>query len=220
MLHAVTYDERPLMQYAMGVLLDAESDIEVIGSAQDIDSAIELVETLKPDVLVAGRDLAGASPLTLLNALAERVPGSTTQVVVYVGLGDEETIYDLLDCGARALLTEDSDWAGLALAVRAAAAGEAMLAPRIAYWLIDCCLKNRRPTRLTDDNGGVANLTPREREILILTARGWSTDDIAANLFIGEATVRTHVYRLRSKLQLRDRAQIVSYTYQNGLLEA
>jgi DNA-binding NarL/FixJ family response regulator len=218
LVNVVICDERPMMRYAIGVLLEAEGDIKILGNAENVAAAVNLVGELRPEVLVAGLELGGDSPVALMEELAEKLPDSPTQVVAYTSLGDDQAIYDLLDTGARALLTEDSSKEELALAVRAAADGKAMLAPRLAYWLIERCLQSRLPSPVQPDDASLRALTPREREILVLTARGWSTEDIAAHLFISEATVRTHVYRLRSKLRLRDRAQVVSYAYRVGLV--
>jgi DNA-binding NarL/FixJ family response regulator len=129
-----------------------------------------------------------------------------------------EVMLTALHAGARALLAEDASRAELVLAVRAVARGDAMLGGSVARRLVELFRECRGPV-VRERLPLAADLTAREHEILLLTAEGLSTQDIARRLLIGAATVRTHVYRLRCKLQVKDRAQLVSLAYRTGLVE-
>lgn len=209
-------DGRPLVRDGLRSLLDAESDIEVVATADSAVHAMALVREHRPRVVITGLSPAGLTVAAFIARLLGEDADDEIGVVVYASADDDETVGEILHAGANALLTEEASREELALAVRAVASGHAMLGPRIAQRLIGWY--RQRPERGALTVLDAELLTPREREILILTAEGQSTEDISRRLFIGVATVRTHIYRLRCKLHLRDRAQLVSYAYRAGLM--
>jgi DNA-binding NarL/FixJ family response regulator len=210
-------DERPLVGAGLRGLLAPCADIEIIDTTQDGDDAIALADAHRPDAVVLGLRLHGMSSVELTRRLRARP--CRPPVVLYAVDGDDAVLADAVLAGASAVLAEDASRVELTLAVRAAARGQAMLGASVARRLLDR-FRERDRARTSAPLPPCTRLTPREREILLLTADGLASDDIARNLHIGVATVRTHVYRLRCKLQVRDRAELVSLAYRAGLAPA
>lgn len=215
-LRVLICDERTLVSDGLRTLLEGETDVQVIGGTGSGAEAIVLAREGRPDVLLTGLRLQDMTGGEFLRRLREGGAELCPPVVVYA-LGEiTDSMVDLVRAGANGVLAEDASKAELLIAVRAVASGHAMLGPPVARRMLDWL-------RSSDDPVGVPypavanNLTGREREILLLTARGLSADEIAGRLFISVATVRTHLYRLRCKLQLKDRAQLVTFAYQTGL---
>ncbi len=215
-LRVLICDERTLVSDGLRTLLEGESDVEVIGGTGSGVEAIGLVRDHQPDVLLTGLRLKDMSGSEFLQRLREGGAEPYPPVVVYA-LGElEDSMVDLVRAGANGLLAEDASREELLIAIRAVASGHAMLGPPVARRMLDWFRSSNDPVGVPYP--AVANnLTGREREILLLTAQGMSADEIARKLFISVATVRTHLYRLRCKLQLKDRAQLVSFAYQTGL---
>ncbi|MER7460434.1 response regulator transcription factor [Micromonospora sp. NPDC126480] len=215
-LRVLICDERTLVSDGLRTLLEGESDVEVIGGTGSGAEAVELVRDSQPDVLLTGLRLKDMSGSEFLQRLREGGAEPHPPVVVYA-LGElEDSMVDLVRAGANGLLAEDASREELLIAIRAVASGHAMLGPPVARRMLDWFRSSNDPVGVPYP--AVANnLTGREREILLLTAQGMSADEIARKLFISVATVRTHLYRLRCKLQLKDRAQLVSFAYQTGL---
>jgi DNA-binding NarL/FixJ family response regulator len=139
--------------------------------------------------------------------------------VVVLSVSDTDDVMgDVMDAGASGILGKDASTADLMSAVRLAAMGQTMLAPAIAERLVSWFRERRGLTEVLVQPL-VASLTPREREVMLLTARGLSPEEIASELAIGVATARTHIYRVRCKLGARDRAQLVSFAYRSGLMQ-
>jgi DNA-binding NarL/FixJ family response regulator len=205
-------DDRPLVAGALRETLRTASDLEVAGLADSGVHALILVRSHRPDVVVAGPRVRGMTGLDL----ARRVrSGDVPPAVVLYAADDSDTaLGEALRAGVDGVLGGDASGAELIRAVRTVAEGNAMLAPsaarRLLGWFRD------RPHESVPAPG---TLSDREREVVVLAAEGLSTDDIARKLTIGTATVRTHLYRVRTKLQLRDRAALVSYAYRAGLLD-
>jgi DNA-binding NarL/FixJ family response regulator len=176
-----------------------------------------MVRSKHPDVVVTGLRLRGMTGADFLLQLRGKDDELEPPIVVYP-VGDlMTTLADVLRAGVNGVLSEDAGRVELVLAVRAVARGQALLGPRVARRILDWYRKTDGPVDKTL-SPAVARLTTREREVLQLTAQGLSVEDISRRLYIGVATVRTHLYRARSKLQLRDRAQLVSFAYQAGLM--
>lgn len=210
-------DERVLVRDGMVNHLSADKCVDVVSVTDSGTDVIALAQRHRPDVILASTTIRHLPVDKLIWELAHAGldPHPATVVVTAVN-EDAETLAEILHAGACGLLTEDASREELLLAVRAAAGGHAMLGPRVARWLVawfrDC--GHCSPERPVD----LIGVTPREREVLVLTARGLSIEDIAGQLFISLATVRSHIYRLQCKLAARDRAQLVSLAYQAGLL--
>jgi DNA-binding NarL/FixJ family response regulator len=220
-LRVLICDERPLVSGGMEGLLATEPDLDVVGSADTEAQALRLLSATTPDVVLTGLRPGGSIDADFVRRL---LCGSDPEpaVVVYTpGTGADRGVDDILRAGADGVLAAGASREELLLAIRAVARGHAMLdsavARRLVDWYRSRAAAGTRPGRPRVGTV-VEDLTPREREILKLTAAGLSTVEIAEALFIGGATVRTHLYRLRCKLQLRDRAQLVAYAYQFGLM--
>lgn len=172
-----------------------------------------------PDVVLTGLTLRGIPGIELIERLNSEPLDPRPRVVVYTMNHSAETVTDVLRAGANGLLTRDATREEVVATIRAAARGQIMLSPDITQLLVDWFRQREvYPRELL--RPAVAALTPRERQVLLLVARGRSTEEVAGELYIGVSTVRTHLHRLRSKLQLKDRAQLVSFAYRSGLMSS
>ena len=212
-------DEMPIVRDGIATLLDAEDAIHMVDATDSGLHAIMLTRQHRPHVVVTGLDLNGISGLELLERL-QREPLEPEPRVVVLALNDtEETVTKVIDAGANGLLFKGTTREELISAIRAAADGYTMLAPQITQRLVDSFRHGHG--RIDKDLRPAASaLTYREREVLQLLAQGLSIDDVAGVLHIGVTTVRTHIYRLRCKLDLKDRAQLVSFAFRSGLTES
>jgi DNA-binding NarL/FixJ family response regulator len=217
-LRVLICDERPMVSDGLGHLLAAEPDIEVIGSASDERLAMSLLHDGTPEVVLTGLRLADADGPAFVRRVHDDAVAPA--VVVYTVSSEADSMVDdVVRAGAAGVLAAEASREELLLAIRAAGRGQAMLGPSIARRLVDWFRTRGAGAGATAPPPEMEELTKREREILRLTARGLSADEIAAKLYIGVATVRTHLYRSRCKLNLRDRAQLVTFAYQAGLME-
>jgi len=209
-------DELPVIRDGMRTLLDAVPDINVIDTTDNGMEAIVLVRTARPDVVVTDLSLRTISGLDMIRRLGKE--DAPPNIVVLTGSDGDKTISDVLHAGARCLLGKDTSPQDLVTAIRAAATGRTMLAPGIAQRLVTWFREQpdaMEPLPCPE----ATELTPREREVTEMVARGMSTEEVARALTIGVATVRTHIYRVRTKLGVRDRAQLVSLAYRSGLIQ-
>ncbi|MCB5164166.1 response regulator transcription factor [Streptomyces bambusae] len=210
-------DHLPVIAAGLKTLLDTVPDIEVIGTTQNGMEAIVLVRTTRPDVVVTDLNLRTISGVELIRRLGKE--DEPPNVVVFTASDADQTVSDVLHAGASCLLGKDASPQELIAAIRAAAAGQTMLAPDIARRLVTWFRAQPEP-RPAATCPEVTELTPREREVTKMVARGMSTEEVARSLVIGEATVRTHLYRVRTKLGVRDRAELVSLAYRTGLIHS
>ncbi|MEV6934952.1 response regulator transcription factor [Streptomyces sp. NPDC051132] len=210
-------DELPVIGNGLRTLLDAVADIDVIGTTDSGVEALVLVRTKRPDVVVTDLSLRTMSGLELIRRLGKEV--AAPHIVVFTGSDTDQTVSDVLHAGASCLLGKDASPQELVTAVRAAAAGRTLLAPDIAHRLVTW-FREQPAARQSRAYPEVTELTPREKEITRMVARGMSTEEVARELTIGVATVRTHLYRVRTKLGVRDRAQLVSLAYRSGLIHS
>lgn len=216
-LRVLVCDELPIVRDGLRALLDTAPDIEVVDTTDSGVHAIMLVRSLCPDVVVTGVNLRGLSGLELIRRLSQDPATPKPRVVVFAMTDSDEIVTSVLHAGANGLLVKDATREELMSAIRAAALGHTMLAPQIAHRLVGWYL---RSARQSDEllRSALTELTPREQQVLLLLARGLTTDEVADELAIGVTTVRTHVHRLRTKLKVRDRAQLVSFAYRAGLM--
>jgi DNA-binding NarL/FixJ family response regulator/class 3 adenylate cyclase len=212
----VIADDQRLLRTGFRVILDAEPDVTVVGEAADGYAAVDVVARRHPDVVLMDIRMPELDGL----AAAERIladPENTTAVVMLTTFDASEYVFKALRVGATGFLLKDTPSDRLLDAVRVAAAGEALIAPRITRRLIADFARASRPA-----GDGVppalAELTTREIEVLRLVAQGLSNAEIAAELVLGENTIKTHVGRLLAKLELRDRVQAVVLAYETGLV--
>ena len=212
----VIADDQQLLRTGFRVILDAEPDITVVGEAADGQAAVDVVNRRRPDVILMDIRMPELDGL----AAAERIlgaPDNATAVVMLTTFDATEYVFRALRIGATGFLLKDTPPDRLLDAVRVAAAGEALIAPRITRRLIADFARVSRP----HGDGlppALAELTAREVEVLRLVAQGLSNSEIATELVLGENTVKTHVGRVLSKLELRDRVQAVVLAYETGLV--
>jgi DNA-binding NarL/FixJ family response regulator len=211
-LRVVLVDDQDLVRTGFRLILSVEDDIEVVGEAADGDSAVELVDRLRPDVVLMDVQMPGTDGVRA----TERIVGAGDAAVVMLTTFDrDDYLFDALQAGASGFLLKNARPEELVAAVRTAAAGQALLAPEATRRVI---------ARFTGSSGAVyrpdllAGLTDREREVLEAVARGHTNAEIAGQLHLGEATVKTHVSRVLAKLGVRDRVQAVVLAYESGLV--
>lgn len=205
-------DDEALVRTGLRMILDAEPDIEVAGEARTGREAVDLAAELAPDVVLMDIRMPEMDGLEATERLAR--PGQP-RVVLLTTFDLDEHVFRALRAGANGFLLKDTPADQLVAAIRAAAAGDALLAPSVTRRLIDTFA--RRPA--VGIPAGLDALTDREAEVLRLMARGLSNAEIADELAVGEATIKTHVARVLSKLGVRDRVQAVVAAYEAGMGE-
>jgi DNA-binding NarL/FixJ family response regulator len=210
-------DELPIVRDGLRTLLDAVPDIDVIDTTDNGMEAIVLVRTGRPEVVVTDLSLRTISGLEMIRRLCKE--HERPNVVVFTSSDADQTFSDVLHAGANCLLGKDASPQELVAVIRAAAEGRTMLASDIAQRLVTWFREQPDNSETTPDLD-MTELTPREREVTQMVARGMSTEEVARELTIGMATVRTHLYRVRTKLGVQDRAQLVSLAYRSGLMQA
>jgi DNA-binding NarL/FixJ family response regulator len=201
------------MRGGFRMILDAQDDIEVVGEAIDGRDAVEQYRRTSPDVVVMDVRMPSMDGIEATRRLTATDPPARVLVLTTFDL--DEYVYEALRAGASGFLLKDRPPEELVAAVRVVAAGEALIAPSVTRRLIEEFA--RRPEG-PPPPAGLAELTDREREVLVLMARGRSNAEIASDLFVAETTVKTHVGHVLSKLRLRDRAQAVVVAYESGLV--
>jgi DNA-binding NarL/FixJ family response regulator len=203
-------DDQALVRTGFRKILESETDIDVVGEAADGSEAVDNVLLHRPEVVLMDIRMPNLDGIEAARRLAGR-----TRVLMLTTFDLDEYVYDALRAGASGFLLKDAPADELLRAIRVVAAGEALLSPSITRRLIEEFA--RRPGR-ADRPPALDELTPRELEVLKLVARGLSNAEIAADLVVGDATVKTHVARILRKLNLRDRVQAVVLAYEAGLV--
>jgi DNA-binding NarL/FixJ family response regulator len=209
-ISVVTADDEHLVRSGLRMILDTEPGIELVGEAEDGRQALELVADRDPDVLLCDIRMPLLDGLETTRRLT--ADGVRTRVVILTTFDTDRNVYDALAAGASGFLLKDAPAERLVTAIRAAAAGDSVLAPSVARRVADELARRRTPERLE----AIATLTEREHDVLDLMADGCSNAEIADRLVIGEGTVKTHVARILMKLGVRDRLQAVVLAYQSG----
>ena len=214
MIRVVIADDQALVRGGFRMILDAQTDIEVVGEASDGWEALAQARELEPDVVLM---YIRMPELDGLEATRQLVSGDgSARVLILTTFDLDEYVYEAMKAGASGFLLKDVRLEQLAEAVRVVAAGDSLLAPAITQRLIAEFV--RRPPPGSSTPVELSELTERELEVLMLIARGLSNGEIASALFLGEATVKTHVTHVLTKLKLRDRVQAVVLAYESGLV--
>jgi DNA-binding NarL/FixJ family response regulator len=216
MIRVLLADDQALIRAGFRVLLDSADGIEVIGEAANGAQAVDLAHQLRADVVLMDIRMPEMDGLEATRRIAADDDMAGVKVVILTTFESDEYVYRAIRAGASGFLVKDAEPADLIQAVRIVAAGEALLAPRVTRRLITDLAS--RPERPQLDGQQLAGLTDREREVLSLVASGLSNDEIAAQLFVSPLTAKTHVSRILTKLDARDRAQLVVLAYESGLV--
>ena len=214
MINVVLADDQDLVREGLRMMVEAEPDIRVIGDARNGVEAIAETKRLDPDVVIVDVRMPKLDGIEATRRIV--ADGSRARVLVLTTFDLDEYVYAAMKAGASGFLLKDARREQLVTAIRTVAAGESLLAPSITRRLIeDFCA---RPAPGTAAPPEVESLSERELDVLGLIARGLSNAEIATELFISEATVKSHVARILAKLNLRDRVQLVVFAYEAGLV--
>jgi DNA-binding NarL/FixJ family response regulator len=213
MIRVLLVDDQPLVRAGLETLLDEEADIEVVGDATNGEEAISAVAELIPDVVLMDIRMPVLDGLEATRRIAKLK--SEARIVILTTFDLDEYVFQALRAGASGFLLKDAPADEIVRAVRVAASGDALLAPSITRRLIER-FSGQTPRAVASQ---LRWLTEREREVLLLMARGLNNNEIATRLFLGETTVKTHVAHVLDKLELRDRVQAVVLAYESGLVE-
>ena len=207
-------DDQAMVRAGFRMILGSEPDIEVIGEAENGDQAAAAANRLRPDVVLMDIQMPGVDGLQATRTITQN-DQLTTRVVILTTFERDEYVFEALQCGASGFLLKNAPPEQLLHAVRVVAAGDALLAPSVTRRIIEQFAQRR----LDPEAGAhLHELTQREREVLVMLARGKSNAELAAELFVSEGTVKTHVSSLLAKLGLRDRVQAVVLAYESGLV--
>ncbi|MBL7255483.1 response regulator [Paractinoplanes lichenicola] len=213
MIRVLLVDDQPLIRSGFRALLDLEDDIEVVAEGNDGDEAVALARQHVPDVALIDVRMPGADGIEATSRIAGEPGLSGVHVVILTNYGLDEYVFRALRAGAAGFLVKDIRPEDFVHAVRVAARGEALLAPAITRKLIDRYVTwPPRPAAKLDE------LTNREREAVTLVAHGLANGEVAARMAISQVTAKTHINRAMTKLQARDRAQLVVIAFESGLV--
>jgi DNA-binding NarL/FixJ family response regulator len=206
-------DDQPLVRAGLRRIIDADSAVIVVGEASDGAEAVRQTEAVRPDVVLMDVRMPVFDGIEATRRLTEAE--NPARVIVLTTFGLDEYVLAALRSGASAFVLKEAPPEDILGAIHSVAAGRAVIDPAVVQAVIDEL--GRRPPR-TELAASIGELTPREREVLTLLARGLSNAEIAAELVVGEGTVKTHVARVLSKLNVRDRVQAVVFAYEAGVV--
>ena len=207
MIRVLLVDDEELVRSGLRLILSTEPDLEVVGEAADGEQALAMAELHQPDVVMLDIRMPGLDGIEVARRLA--ASGSPARVVVLTTFDNDDYVYGALRAGASGFLLKDAPATQLVSAIRAAAAGDAVLAPSVTRRVVDELGRRQAPVAIQR----LDVLTDRERDVLTLMAEGCSNAEIGDRLFITEGTVKTHVARILVKLGVRDRLQAVVLAY-------
>ena len=209
-------DDQAMVRAGFRMILESHSDIEVVGEAEDGEQATAAARRLRPDLVLMDIQMPGVDGLEATRRITT-APDLDTRVVILTTFERDEYVFDALRAGASGFLLKNAPPEELVHAVRVVSHGDALLAPSVTRRIIER-FASQPATTDPDAGAELDRLTEREREVLRLLACGRSNAELAAELFVGEGTIKTHVSSMLSKLGLRDRVQAVVFAYESGLV--
>lgn len=215
-------DDQEMVRSGFKLILSSYEGIEVIGQACNGEEAVLAASKLQPDVVLMDIRMPILNGIEATRSICSNVSLANVHVLILTTFDLDEYVYDALSAGASGFLLKDAEPDEIVSAIRIVAAGEALIAPAITRRLIESFVSNRPVLNgavQSDASDLVSKLTERETEILKLVARGLNNSGIASNLFISPATAKTHVARIMQKLDAHDRAQLVMFAYESGLVK-
>ena len=215
MTSVLIVDDQALVRVGLRKILEAEPEMTVAGEAADGEEAVAEAHGLRPDVVLMDIRMPVLDGIEATRRIVRAQPA--TRVLMLTTFGLDSYVYEALRAGASGFMLKDAPPEEIAAAVRVVADGDALLAPAVTRSVIEEFAR-REPAPVPEPPAAVNDLTPRERDVLDLLARGLSNPEICERLYISEATAKTHVARILQKLDLRDRVQVVIYAYESGLV--
>ncbi|MDQ0871175.1 DNA-binding NarL/FixJ family response regulator [Arthrobacter sp. V1I9] len=217
-IRVLLVDDQPLLRMGFRLILEGEDDLRIVGEASNGAEAVRQVRELDPDVVLMDVRMPVLDGIEATRAITES--GACSRIIILTTFDVDEYAFAGLQAGASAFLLKDAAPSELINAVRLVASGDAVVAPRITQRLLETYVRgaNKPAPAATAPDPLLADLTPRETEMLQAMAEGLSNAEIAHRYFLSEATVKTHVRRILTKLHLRDRVQAVVYAYETGLV--
>ena len=215
-IRIVIADDQALLRTGFRLMFGSTPDIAIVGEARDGEEAVRLATETHPDVVLMDVRMPRMDGVTATRLIVES--GGPSRVLILTTFDLDEYAFDGLQAGASGFLLKDVPPDELISAIRAVASGDAVVSPRITRQLLDAHLQHLPVGRPAAPNAALQRLTAREREVLSHMASGQSNAEIARELVLSEATVKTHVTRVLAKLHLRDRVQAVIFAYEHGLV--
>ena len=215
MIRVLLADDQEMVRAGLRLILAAEPDIEVVGEAGDGLDAVAQARRLRPDVVLMDVRMPRMDGIEATRRLLDEPRAAGSRVVVLTTFDVDTHVYDALRAGASGFLLKNAAPEDLVRAIRAAAAGAGLIDPAVTRRVVEEFARGARPAAPPP---ALNELTEREREVLVRVAAGDSNAEIAAALFVSEATVKTHVARILAKLGLRDRVQVVVFAYEHGIV--
>ena len=209
-------DDQALVRMGLRKVFETEPDMTVAGEAANGEEAVAAARRLRPDVILMDIRMPALDGIEATRRITAAEPGA--KVIILTTFGLDSYVYESLRAGASGFMLKDAPPEDITAAVRVVAAGDALLAPSVTRAVIEEFAR-RPPERPRTEPVALGELTPREREVFGLLARGLSNPEICKELVISDATAKTHVARILQKLSLRDRVQAVIFAYESGLVE-
>lgn len=207
-------DDEDLMRAGLRAVLSSDETIEVVGEAADGSAAVELTRALRPHVVLMDVRMPGTDGIAATREIVAIAPA--TRIMILTTFSDDEYVFGALSAGASGFLLKRTLPEQLIAAIHTVAAGESLLSPAVTRKVIDRMVRVPAPDESV--NRRLRELTPRERDVLGLVARGLSNGEIAEHLVVEESTVKSHIKRILAKLYLRDRVQAVILAYETGIV--
>ena len=213
-------DDQRVVREGLAMLLSLLPGVDVVGSVADGEEAVALARGLRPDVVLMDLRMPRCDGVQATRRLREQAP--RVKVIVLTTYADDKSVLDALRAGARGYLTKDAGAEEIRRALEQVASDQVAIEPAVQHHLVEAITAAPQPALTAARSAALlpGGLTPREAEVLALVADGLSNTEIAARLVVSEATVKTHISHLFTKIDARDRAQAVGYAYQHGLVNS